>query len=204
MANKPIFFDATGRRAAGVSIAGWIVALVSLLLGAAFIASLVIVDTNVQGLILPGRLTAIRMPDLAKKALAPEFLRQAQRLALEARLRRTEIARANRARMEKSARSRLARAAILRPQKGRPLSIGFYPSWQPSAFDSLQHALPRLDWVVPTWLSLQGPRLDLKNSYSDRVYNYVGATKPTTAILPVVQNPMLGKWERNGLANVAE
>jgi len=43
---------------------------VNRLLGAAFIASLVVVDTNVQGLILPGKLTAIRIPDLEKKALA--------------------------------------------------------------------------------------------------------------------------------------
>src|SRR5690348_12191180 len=108
MANKPIFFDASGRRAAGVSIAGWIAAALSLLLGAAFIASLVIADTNVQGLILPGRLTAVRIRELEKKALEPQFLRQAQRLAIEARLRREEVARVNRARIEKSAKSRLA------------------------------------------------------------------------------------------------
>src|SRR5258706_9615556 len=172
MANKPIFFDATGRRAAGVSFFGWIAAILSGLLGAAFIASLVVVDTNVQGLILPGRLTAIRSPDLEKKALAPELLRQAQRLAIEARIRREEIARANRLRLERGSGS-TTRAQILRPQKGRPLAIGFYPSWQASAFDSLQHALPRLDWVVPTWLSMQGPQLELKSSYNDRVYTYI-------------------------------
>ena len=204
MANKPIFFDASGRRATGVSIAGWVAAVVSLLLGAAFIASLVIADTNVQGLILPGRLTAVRFPDLEKKALEPQFLRQAQRLAIEARLRREEVARVNRARMERSAKSRLQRAAILRPQKGRPLSVGFYPNWQESAFDSLQHALPRLDWVVPTWLNLQGPHLDLKSAFSDRVYNYIRANKPSTAIVPVVQNAALGKWDGPGLAKLVQ
>jgi cellulose synthase/poly-beta-1,6-N-acetylglucosamine synthase-like glycosyltransferase/peptidoglycan/xylan/chitin deacetylase (PgdA/CDA1 family) len=201
MANKPIFFDASGRRATGVSIAGWIAAIASALLGAAFIASLVMVDTNVTGLILPGRLTAIRSPDLDKKALAPELLRQAQRLAREARLRREEIARANRLRLERGSGSH-ARAAILRPQKGRPLAIGFYPSWQASAFDSLQHALPHLDWVVPTWLSLQGSQLELKSTYSDRVYNYIRANRPGVAILPAVQNATLGKWDGEGVAKL--
>ena len=204
MANKPIFFDASGRRATSVSIAGWVAAGVSLLLGAAFIASLVIADTNVQGLILPGRLTAVRIKDLEKKALEPQFLRQAQRLAIEARRRREDVARSNRAKMERSAKSRQARAAILRPQKGRPLAIGFYPSWQASAFDSLQHALPHLDWVVPTWLSLQGPNLDLKSAYSDRVYNYIRTNKPGTAIVPVLQNATLGKWDGAGLAKLLQ
>ena len=201
MANKPIFFDASGRRAAGVSLVGWIAAIVSALLGAAFVASLVMVDTNVPGLILPGRLTAIRTLDFEKKALAPELLRQAQRLAIEARVHREEVARANRLRLERGAGSR-ARGAILRPQKGRPLAIGFYPSWQASAFDSLQHALPHLDWVVPTWLSLQGPNLALKSTYSDRVYNYIRANRPGVAILPVVQNATLGKWDGGGMAKL--
>ena len=40
MANKPVFFDATGRRAARISTLGWTAAMVSTVLGIGFVASL--------------------------------------------------------------------------------------------------------------------------------------------------------------------
>src|SRR5215472_17633997 len=187
MAEKPVFFDASGRRAASVTVVGWTAALVSGLLAAAFLASLILIDTKVPALIMPGRLTAIHVPELEKKAQDPELLKLAARLAVEARQRREETARARRLRAERGGVQR-ALAAILKPQQGRPLSIGFYPNWQISAFDALRHALPHLDWVMPTWLNLQGSNLDLKSAYDDRVFSYIRRTKPGVAIVPTVQN----------------
>src|SRR5690348_8477409 len=169
MADKPVFFDASGRRAANVSYVGWTAAVVSGLLAAAFLASLVFVDTHVPGLIMPGRLTAIHIPELERKAHDPELLRLAALLAVEARQHREEVARARRLRAERGGVQREL-SAILKPQQGRPLSIAFYPNWQASAFDALRHALPRLDWVMPTWLNLQGPNLDLNSAYNDHVF----------------------------------
>lgn len=42
MASKPVFYDATGRRAARISALGWIVAIVSTIMGVGFVASLLI------------------------------------------------------------------------------------------------------------------------------------------------------------------
>ena len=209
MADKPVFFDASGRRAASVTAVGWTAAVVSGLLAAAFLASLVLIDTKVPGLIMPGHLTAIHIPELEKKAQDPELLRLAARLAVEARQRREEIARARRLRAEKGGVQR-ALAAILKPQKGRPLSIAFYPNWgtqdqRQTDFGALKHALAHLDWVVPTWLALQGPNLALKSSYDtfdDHALNYVRRTKPGVAIVPAVQNVELGKWNGEGLARL--
>jgi cellulose synthase/poly-beta-1,6-N-acetylglucosamine synthase-like glycosyltransferase/peptidoglycan/xylan/chitin deacetylase (PgdA/CDA1 family) len=209
MAEKPVFFDASGRRAASVTVVGWTAAIVSGLLAAAFLASLILIDTKVPGLIMPGRLTAIHIPELEKKAQDPELLKLAARLAVEARQRREEIARAHRLRAERGGVQR-ALAAILKPQQGRPLSIGFYPNWgnrdqRQAALDALKHALPHLDWVVPTWLNLQGPNLDLKpayDSFDDRMFNYVRRTKPGLAIVPSLQNVELGKWDGPGLARL--
>src|SRR5215472_3112692 len=177
MAEKPVFFDASGRRAASVTAVGWTAAIVSGLLAAAFLASLILIDTKVPGLIMPGHLTAIHIPELEKKAQDPELLKLAARLAVEARQRREEVARARRLRAERGGVQR-ALAAILKPQQGRPLSIGFYPNWgnldqRHAAFDALRHALPHLDWVAPTWLALQGANLDLKPAYDsldDRMF----------------------------------
>jgi len=97
LAIKPVFFDATGRRAARISFVGWAAAVVSTILFVGFVASLVISapSSNVD---LPGRASALNRPDLVKKAIAPGLLKQAARLAAEARNRRLEIAKARRLR----------------------------------------------------------------------------------------------------------
>src|ERR1700753_1650793 len=84
MTKKPIFFDATGRRAARLSILGWVVAVLSTVMGAAFIASLVIAPP-IQSVSFTTRLTAIHLPELVKKATDPGLLKSAGRLAAGAR-----------------------------------------------------------------------------------------------------------------------
>jgi cellulose synthase/poly-beta-1,6-N-acetylglucosamine synthase-like glycosyltransferase/peptidoglycan/xylan/chitin deacetylase (PgdA/CDA1 family)/spore germination protein YaaH len=204
MANKPIFFDESGRRAARVSFIGWLAAVIAVLIGTAFVASLVVVP-HVEGLTLPGRLTAVHIPDLERNALAPGLLRSAAHLAIEARAKREEIARLHRLRAAHNAVSPLV-SEILRPQQGRPLSIAFYPSWRDaahnSAYDALKYALPRIDWVVPTWLNLQGPNLTLANTYDATVNNYIRRNKPSAAILTSIQNASGGQWDGPGLAKL--
>ena len=203
MADKPVFFDASGRRAQSVTVIGWTAAIVSIVLAAAFMASLALVDTKVPGVIMPGRLTAIHIPELERSARDPELLRIAARLALEARQRREEIARARRLKSEKAGVQR-ALSAILKPQAGRPLSIAFYPNWGDpnTVYDAMRHALPKLDWIMPTWLNLQGPDLTLKTWYNNKAARYIRGTKPTVAILPVLQNAELGTWNGEGLAKL--
>ena len=87
MPNKPVFFDASGRRALGASIVGWTAGAFSLILGAVFVFSLVNVPSRAQPKV-PGHLTAIAIHDLEKKALDPALVRSAARLANEARARR--------------------------------------------------------------------------------------------------------------------
>src|SRR5476651_1012963 len=114
MSDKPVFFDATGRRAVGASIVGWTAAVISLALGAAFVVSLITVPIGAK-LHLPGHLTAINIPDLEKKALAPGLVRAAARLANEARTRRAELAVTRRTCNERGLRTRTI-ASILKPQ----------------------------------------------------------------------------------------
>jgi peptidoglycan/xylan/chitin deacetylase (PgdA/CDA1 family) len=203
MANKPIFFDATGRRAVGVTIIAWAGAIASAVLAAGFVASLIAV-AQIATVRLPGHMTAIHTPDLEKKAIAPGLLSSAERLAQAARDRHDVR---HNARLAWEARDRATRNfnAELLPQKGRALAIAFYPDWEASAFDSLQAALPRLDWVVPTWLALQGPNLDLKAGFDQRhqrVYDLIRKAKHNVAIVPIVQNSTNGKWDGPGLAKL--
>ena len=91
--------------------------------------------------------------ELAKKAVAPGLLRSAVRLATEAQNRRLEARRLRRLRASQPSR---VLPAILSPQKGRSLAIGFYVNWDTASggasFDSLKRSLSRLDWVIPSWL----------------------------------------------------
>ena len=73
MTNKPVFFDATGRRAFGASIVGWTAAVVSLVLGAAFVGSLLTVPTAAP-LRLPGRLVAVNVPELEDRPEMPPMV----------------------------------------------------------------------------------------------------------------------------------
>jgi cellulose synthase/poly-beta-1,6-N-acetylglucosamine synthase-like glycosyltransferase/peptidoglycan/xylan/chitin deacetylase (PgdA/CDA1 family) len=201
MSDKPVFFDATGRRAAGASIVGWTAAVISLILGAAFLYSLITTVPIATRFKFPGHLTAITIPDLEKRAQAPALVRSAARLGAEARARREELARVRRERNERGLKSRTL-ASILKPQANRPLSIAFYPNWEASAYPALQYALPRLDWLIPTWLALQGPNLDLKSAVDLRLLADLRAKRPNLAILPVIQNSTLGKWDGEGLARL--
>jgi cellulose synthase/poly-beta-1,6-N-acetylglucosamine synthase-like glycosyltransferase/peptidoglycan/xylan/chitin deacetylase (PgdA/CDA1 family) len=192
MANKPVFFDVTGRRAARLSTLGWVVAIVSTILGIGFVASLLVAQPTIK-LDLPGRSVAVNPPQLVRQAVAPGLLKSAARLAAEARTRRLEIQRLRHFRNIMPARV----PAVLKPQKGRALAIGFYVNWGASAdasLSSLKRALPRLDWVVPTWLTLDGPSLTFKPNLDTRSLTYIRTRKPDVAILPMLQNASGGHW----------
>jgi peptidoglycan-N-acetylglucosamine deacetylase len=200
MANKPIFFDASGKRAARITLIGWVAAIVSIVLGGGFVASLLAVPRDAAWNLPGSRLTAIHTPELENKAVAPGLLKSAEQLAIDARAKKLERQRERR--LEREQERRRAAASTLLPQQGRPLSTAFYPNWEASAFDSLQVALPQLDWVMPTWISLQGPTLAFHDGYNQKVYDLVRRNKKSVAILPVVQNATLGKWDGTGMAKL--
>jgi len=198
---KPVFFDATGRRAARLSTLGWVAALATSVLAIGFVTSL-IVAKPVPNVDLPGRAYATNPPELVKKAVAPGLLRQAARLATEARNRQLENQRQRRLRNLMPSR---VLPAILAPQKSRPLAIGFYVNWGEegdASFDSLKRALVHLDWVVPSWLTLGGPDFSLKPSLDRRSLNYMRANKPGVAILPMIQNAANQQFNGAALAKL--
>ncbi|HEY1630266.1 MAG TPA: polysaccharide deacetylase family protein [Rhizomicrobium sp.] len=197
MVNKPIFFDATGRRAARVSLIAWVLVAISGLMGAAFLTSLAMAP-EVERLHLPGQLTAIQ---LEKKAVAPGLLKLATTLANDARIKREQRALLHAQKVDRAHRTPVP-PGILSPQPGRPLSIAFLPNWDQLAPDSLKAALPSLDWVMPTWLNLQGPNLDLKDNFSQSIHGYIRRNRPSVAIIPTVQNAAGGQWDGPGLAKL--
>ena len=127
MVNKPIFFDASGRRAARIKVVAWVVGIAALVILVGFVTSLALAPP-VTGLDLPGRGVAATPTNVLKRAKKPGLLARAQRLAAAAQKRRLEdIARLRKA---QSALPSRALPAILKPQDGRALAIGFYTNFQ--------------------------------------------------------------------------
>jgi hypothetical protein len=199
-AKKPIFFDASGRRARGAAILGWSAGFISLVLGAVFVATLLYAPTRTQPR-MPGHLTGIAIRNLERTAADPRLVGSAARLANDARARREELARRRREHNERGLRSRPL-ASILKPQQSRSLSVAFYPNWEASAYPSLMSALPHLDWLMPTWLALQGPDLHLNSALDRRLLGDIRSRRENLAILPVIQNAERGKWNGEGLAKL--
>jgi cellulose synthase/poly-beta-1,6-N-acetylglucosamine synthase-like glycosyltransferase/peptidoglycan/xylan/chitin deacetylase (PgdA/CDA1 family) len=201
MANKPIFFDASGRRAARIKVLAWIVGLALLVISVGFATSLTLAPP-VSGLNLLGRVTSAN-PAVERRAQKPGLLARAERLAAAARKRRLEeIAKLHRAQSALPSRDL---PAILKPQDGRPLAIGFYTNWagkDDPSWPSLKRTLKTLDWVIPVWSTLDGPDLKFRTWIDKRGLDYMRANKPGVAILPIIQNATGGKWDGAGLAKL--
>jgi peptidoglycan-N-acetylglucosamine deacetylase len=200
MANHPIFFDASGRRAARIKVVAWGVGIAVLVILTGFATSLAL-SPPTTGLNLPGA-RAIAAPNLVKRAQKPGLLLRAERLAAAARLRRfDDIAKLHPA--QGALPSRVL-PAILKPQAGRPLAIGFYTNYSKDdpSWPSLKRSLKNLDWVVPLWVTLDGPDLKFRTWVDKRGLDFMHATKPGVAILPMLQNATGGKFDGPGLAKL--
>ena len=91
MATKPIFFDASGRRATRIKVVAWVVSVTALVILTGFATSLAL-SPPVAGLNLPGG-RAVTTPNLVKRAEKPGLLSRAEKLAAAARLHRPGSAR---------------------------------------------------------------------------------------------------------------
>ena len=208
MTGKPIFFDPTGKRGRALTKLAWVIGTLGAFVLTAFIATLLIVHRPAAEPSAADTHVSIRCawaPSCTPAhglsvttAADPEALRSAARLAEELR----EQERNLHHRPQAQVVERRSLPASLAKPEGRPISIGFYVGWDDNSYPELKRALPRLDWVVPDWLSLQGTDLALSTAVDDRALDYIQATKPNTAILPLIQNAANGEWDGAGLAKM--
>lgn len=200
MINKPVFFDASGRRSARMSLAGRIAAIAMAFVGAVFIASL-LVEPHIASPSLPGHLSAVRAGELERRATDPELLRAAARLAAEVRSERAALARVWK--QKGSSRTQSPhRPAVVQPRGDRPLTIGFYLSTDDLSYPDLKREGSKLDWFVPAWLNLQGPDLALAQHLDKHALSAIAETNPGMAVLPMVQNASNAVWDGPGLAKL--
>ena len=201
MTEKPIFFDASGRRASRISVFGRGLALLAAVVVVAFVTS-VVIEPHASSPKLPGHLSAINPAELVRRAFDPAMMNAAAKLAQEARAERAKLVRSWRAQRAKLAAKAPTSPAALRPPSSRPLTIGFYLSTDELGYPDLKREASNLDWFVPAWMNLQGKELRLAHSVDKRATAAIAHAKPNMAILPLVQNASNAVWNGSGMAQL--
>src|SRR5579863_1346357 len=70
----------------------------------------------------------------------------------------------------------------------RPLSVGFYVSWDPNSIDSLKHHIDQLDVVAPQWIVLNGSGGPVTVTQDPQAEAIIAAAKNAPSVLPIVHN----------------
>ena len=189
MPRKPIFFDPSGRRGRVLSAFTWVSGTISLLTIAAFVLTLVIVDWPPQENRNNTAPQAYAVTTI-KGPVDPQLLKSAHELAAELRESERTLALPHPRSAPNDRRSIEAKLPT-----GRPASIGFYVNDDDNSYPDLKRALPHLDWLIPSWMSLDGSGMELKTDIDKRALNYIRKTNPDMPILPMVQNAVDGRWD---------
>ena len=162
-----IFHDPSGRRNRRAGLIGGLLVALAALLVAAFFATLA----------LAPRLPGLQMGDpRVLKALHAET---AHRLA------------------GRPAWKRVPRPAQASSDPGRrPLSVGFYVSWDEGSRASLIQHVNALDVVAPQWVALSGNAGQVKVTYDPQAEAVIASATRRPAILPLVHNSKDSEWDR--------
>ncbi|WP_375398503.1 glycosyltransferase [uncultured Sphingomonas sp.] len=179
VAGNPIFYDASGRRRRGFAIA--LIAFVALVIvsAAAFALSIGIVPAQ--------PLLPVDAEQASFRKLAPP------RDTLLKRTGRTVDWYARRMTGEIGGKG-------ARGGSGAPLAIAFHVPWDQSSAASLQRHIDELDWVIPGWVSVTGPRhaITVFRDVAGRAILNKATRRPL--ILPMIQNAIQGVWDGPGMA----
>ncbi|MBU6266938.1 MAG: glycosyltransferase [Sphingomonadales bacterium] len=167
--SAPVFFDATGQRRRWTRRIGFGVLLALLLASLAFASTVLSVP-------IPSSL-----PIVYEHQSPLPF--RAQISTLSHRLRHLLPGRA---------------AARVAPA-GKPLTVGFYPTWADESAPSLARHIDQLDWVAPTLLALD-PAGRLSETPDQRLRRVLASSLHHPLVVPVLQNANEGNWDSAGTA----
>jgi cellulose synthase/poly-beta-1,6-N-acetylglucosamine synthase-like glycosyltransferase/peptidoglycan/xylan/chitin deacetylase (PgdA/CDA1 family)/spore germination protein YaaH len=166
-----VFHDPTGRRARRMRLFWGLLVSLGALLIAAFFATLA---------------TAPRMPDLTlKDPRVLQALHVENAHKLRGRQHWTKIP---------HPRSPAAGAPGAAGGAARPLSVGFYVSWDESSRESLIDHVNDLDVVSPQWVQLNGAAGQVNITSDPEARAIIGSAKKPPSIMPGVFNAKNGVW----------
>jgi peptidoglycan-N-acetylglucosamine deacetylase len=85
---------------------------------------------------------------------------------------------------------------------GQPLSIGFYEGDDENDLAALKLALPHLDWLAPSWLTIDPSTARVLDRPATAAKLLASTTSAWVQILPTVQNTRNGDWDGEGTAKL--
>ena len=185
MAERPIFYDASGRRRRRFRLA--VAAFVALIVLAAtvFVVSI--------GAVPSAPLLAVQTDRPALKGLPPPRDPSV--------LRRTRHDIGWYAQELFGSGTGSASSGQRQRGSGNPsLAIAFHAPWDTNSAASLQRHVEQLDWVIPGWISVTGAghQITLHRDPAGRAVLNRAVHRPM--ILPMMQNALDGKWDGPGAA----
>jgi cellulose synthase/poly-beta-1,6-N-acetylglucosamine synthase-like glycosyltransferase/peptidoglycan/xylan/chitin deacetylase (PgdA/CDA1 family)/spore germination protein YaaH len=197
MTQHPIFFDPKNRRAGHVSRVAWALAVISTVAGVVFLSSLFIFRSFPETLRASQGQRYALLNDVAK---VQHLLPSVRNLARKAQSEKRKFPRSVHPLAMAVARAKGVKASV--EQREKPLTIGFYANWDDSSFASLRNNIQNLDWVVPSWLYLQGENMELKITLDPKALDLIRREKPATAILAMIQNSSVNDWDGPNLGRL--
>jgi len=177
VAERPIFYDASGKRRRRFAIAvSAFVALVVLAAGL-FVASVVTISNEAPLPFAPER------PPVTRPSRMGALAHDAGH------------------RLRKALRAASWLISGRPPTHGsRPLAISFYVPWDDSSAASLSQHIGDLDWLVPAWISVTGPDHRISVYPDIRGRRIIAGAAHRPLLLPMVQNAHDGEWDGSGIA----
>jgi cellulose synthase/poly-beta-1,6-N-acetylglucosamine synthase-like glycosyltransferase/peptidoglycan/xylan/chitin deacetylase (PgdA/CDA1 family)/spore germination protein YaaH len=208
VSEKPVFYDPAGRRWRRVRRTWLALAVVVTAVTAVFIAS-VLVKPLLPGFDLRAAAAFPRPSDLKPKPpTLPGNPREQKAKKAQEELQHALDKTKRVVPSKRPQEMALAPPPTIPPPaipKSRPLAIGFYISWDESSLSSLERNLDHLDWVVPQWVHLQDPAKDgspIGVELHAPALNLIRETRPQIRILPMVQNLVDDKWNKELLGRL--
>ncbi|HWW63587.1 MAG TPA: glycosyltransferase [Sphingomonadaceae bacterium] len=176
MVDRPIFFDASGRRRRRFALAVAAFILLVLLAGGIFAASIMAVAPQPE---LP---FAVERPPMHGLSRHDGFVSHQSR-SLRRALRYAD------------------RLWVGQPKQGaQPLAIAFHAPWDDASAASLLRHVNELDWLVPGWISITGPTHHVTLFPDVRGKAILDHAVHRPKLLPMVQNALGGVWDGKGMA----
>ncbi|HYX40687.1 MAG TPA: glycosyl hydrolase family 18 protein, partial [Pyrinomonadaceae bacterium] len=207
--DAPVFYDPHGRRWRRVGRTGMPLAVVSAILAAIFVAS-VIINPFLPRLNLKPISNSLPKPEDTKLAPTPPPLpatkseQQAKRAQIELKraLAVTPTVPARKPDVMHVTPPPAIMPTPTPPPVTKPLAVGFYVNWDDTSRASLKRNLDKLDWVVPEWVRLQAGDNPLAPDIDPRALDLIRRERPQLPILPLVQNFQNEEWNSDILAHV--
>src|SRR5438270_11365594 len=185
MADRQVFYDPSGRRRKGFTLAVMLFVLLNILAVAALFATILVGAAQAPLPVALEHGVPQQPPKLSLLAQTTRRFNRAIRVLLGTQ--------------PPSARKVGARkSTAVATAMSKPLYVGFYTPWDPNSTSSLQRHIGDLDWVVPAWVTVTGPNHQFTEVPDRDGRAVITAAAHRPLILPLVQNFSNGQVDPPG------